>query len=286
MIRPFTVLCALLAGASGLYLYNEKHRTTVLDQQISHIVAETETVQQQTSMLRTQWALLNQPDRLGQLATRFLPSLHPMAPQQFIRMASLESHLPAPGSAPAIDTTREAIGAAVAAAHGQQFKPSDAQPDAPAPNDRTPDTHAPAAALAAVVDKPAAIVHPTAPVVLAAATRIVRPAHDAPAHPITLADATPTPPRMPDSVAVAHHAPVVASISPLETHISHAARPVAVSVPQVTAYHPANPAPITVAAWRPAPAPRRYADARFSGAASSLGYAAGGGLPPPVPLSN
>ncbi|NVN42182.1 cell division protein FtsL, partial [Ameyamaea chiangmaiensis] len=119
MIRPFTLLCALLAGFSGLYLYSKKHQTTVLDQQITHIVDQTQQVRQQTAMLRTQWALLNQPDRLSTLATRFLPSLRPMAPEQFIRMASLEERLPAPGSAPAIDDTREAIGAAVAAAHGQ-----------------------------------------------------------------------------------------------------------------------------------------------------------------------
>lgn len=104
MIRPFTALCVLLAGASGLYLYTEKHRTTVLDQQISRIVQDTQHIRERTAMLRAEWALLNQPDRLQTLATRFLPDLHPMAPEQFVQMASLVRRLPdvaAPAPVPA-----------------------------------------------------------------------------------------------------------------------------------------------------------------------------------------
>ena len=94
MIRPFTALCVLLAGASGLYLYSEKHRTTVLDQRISRIVQDTQHIREHTAMLRGEWELLNQPDRLKALAKRFLPELHPMAPVQFVQMAALAQHLP------------------------------------------------------------------------------------------------------------------------------------------------------------------------------------------------
>ncbi len=108
MIRPFTALCVLLAGASGLYLYTEKHRTTVLDQRISRIVQDTQQIREHTAMLRGEWELLNQPDRLKALAGRYLPELHPMAPTQFVQMAELAQHLPgvpAPASAPLmIDT--------------------------------------------------------------------------------------------------------------------------------------------------------------------------------------
>lgn len=97
MIRPFTCVCALLAGASGLYLYSEKHRTTLLDQQISKIVADTQATRERTLMLRAEWELLNQPDRLGTLATRFLPQLQPMAPTQFVQLASLDKRLPPAG---------------------------------------------------------------------------------------------------------------------------------------------------------------------------------------------
>ena len=94
MIRPFTALCVLLAGSSGLYLYTEKHRTTVLDQQISKIVQDTQHIRERTAMLRAEWALLNQPDRLHALSTRFLPSLQPMMPNQFVQMSALARRLP------------------------------------------------------------------------------------------------------------------------------------------------------------------------------------------------
>lgn len=97
MIRSFTCVCALLAGASGLYLYSEKHRTTLLDQQISKIVSDTQQIRERTAMLRAEWALLNQPDRLQGLATRFLPQLGAMAPTQFVQLAALDSRLPAVG---------------------------------------------------------------------------------------------------------------------------------------------------------------------------------------------
>ena len=122
MIRPFTAVCVLLAGTSGLYLYTEKHRTTVLDQQISKIVQDTQHVRERTAMLRAEWALLNQPDRLQALAGRFLPGLRPLAPTQFVQMASLAQHLPeiarpAPAAPPPI-----------LAATGLQFATSAMQP--------------------------------------------------------------------------------------------------------------------------------------------------------------
>ena len=104
MIRPFTAVCVLLAGASGLYLYTEKHRTTVLDQQISKIVQNTQHIRERTAMLRAEWALLNQPDRLQSLSARFLPELHPMAPTQFVQMATLARHLPDVAELPPIQS--------------------------------------------------------------------------------------------------------------------------------------------------------------------------------------
>jgi len=106
MIRPFTAVCVLLAGASGLYLYTEKHRTTVLDQQISKIVQDTQQIREHTAMLRAEWALQNQPDRLQSLAARFLPDLHPMAPAQFVQMASLAQRLPEVAVTAAPDSVR------------------------------------------------------------------------------------------------------------------------------------------------------------------------------------
>ncbi len=159
MIRPFTCLAVLLAAGSGLYLYSEKHRTTLLDQRIDKVVSDTDAIRARTSMLQAEWALLNQPDRLGALAARFLPALQPIAPSQFVQLADLDRHLPpigAPAAPPAPAAAPNAGPAAPAPA---------ATPDAPlllsAATARPPD-HAVREALA----DPAAAEptsHPTAP---------------------------------------------------------------------------------------------------------------------------
>ncbi|MFT8863704.1 MAG: hypothetical protein ABF916_12015, partial [Acetobacter fabarum] len=92
--RPFTCCCAVLAIASGFFLYTKKHQTTLLDQQISAIVSETEHVRGQTAMLRTEWALENQPERLAALVVKHAAYLQSMDPAQFVRMADLVQHLP------------------------------------------------------------------------------------------------------------------------------------------------------------------------------------------------
>lgn len=100
MIRPITFLCALLAAFSGLFLYTKKHDTLLLDQKITQLVYDTRKVQEQTVMLRTQWALLNQPDRLSALSERFLPQLQTVQPRQFVKMDKLVSALPAISNKP------------------------------------------------------------------------------------------------------------------------------------------------------------------------------------------
>ena len=98
MIRPFTCLCLAAACGSGLYLYSEKHRTVLLDRNISRVVSETQADRARTGLLRAEWALLNEPGRLQEMADKYL-SLKPMAPTQFVQLSDLPSHLPAPETA-------------------------------------------------------------------------------------------------------------------------------------------------------------------------------------------
>ncbi len=95
MIRPFTCLCMLLAAGAGLYLYQEKHRAQVLDREIMRVVKATDVARERTGLLRAEWALLNEPDRLAALAERHL-ALKPLLPAQFVPLADLASRLPAP----------------------------------------------------------------------------------------------------------------------------------------------------------------------------------------------
>ncbi|MBO0712641.1 MAG: hypothetical protein J2P47_15325, partial [Acetobacteraceae bacterium] len=98
MIRPFTCICMLLAGASGLYLYQEKHSAQMLDREIAGIVHQTEATRARSSVLRAEWTLQNDPERLARLAERFL-KLKTIAPGQFTTMAELDRRLPAVGRA-------------------------------------------------------------------------------------------------------------------------------------------------------------------------------------------
>ncbi len=93
MIRPITCVTLLLACGSGLYLYQTKHRVRVLDGQIEQVVRQTAQVREQIRVLRAEWTLLDQPDRLQQLAGQFL-ELQPTRPTQFASAADLDSRLP------------------------------------------------------------------------------------------------------------------------------------------------------------------------------------------------
>jgi len=265
MIRPFTIACALLAGGSGLFLYTKKHETTVLDQQITKIVQDTEHVRQQTAMLRTEWALLNQPDRLGTLATRFLPAMHPMAPNQFVRLASLEERLPAPGSRPAAPDPREQLNATVA--HAIAEHDAIAHPDAPHP--------APIAPAAPQIM--AAVHHDPAPVQLALATpHIAKRAEPSAATHL----AQPRPHHVPEDAAIhlaTYHGSRPAPLLVAAWHTQ------AIPHPASSPTHHVMTAPHEPAHHSVAP-PHAYA-ANSGSSMSSLGGSSGA-LPPPVPLDN
>ncbi|GAA4503004.1 cell division protein FtsL [Gluconacetobacter tumulicola] len=291
MMRSFTVLCAVMAGLSGLFLYSKKHQTTLLDHQIAQIVGDTQHIREQTAMLRAEWALLNQPDRLGSLSARFLPDMHPMAPTQFIQMATLAERLPAPGSRP------------LAAVDPRAHLDDSLASHAPAPADSPAAPPTPMAA-ASVPPAPAHVAQP--PMVVAAAVQ-----HPLATHHLSVADSTPAVARPERPImmaqaaiepAVAHVAapkPRLAPVSPDLTHnadrhaalsVARAARPVlppaAASTPRFAAARPVHPLPVAVAAWRPAAPPTPYEEARGYGRGSSLGFSRSGALPPPVPVSN
>jgi hypothetical protein len=185
MIRPFTCVAFLLACGSGLYLYQSKHRVKVLDEQIAQVAHATDALREQTRMLSAEWTLLNDPERLRQLATQFL-SLQTVSPNQFTSLADLDSRLPpvpppAPAAPPPADTApSDQVPVASDNVNGNatdEGKPADtASADAK-----------PAAAKIAEAPKPAAPAH------VAAATP-PEPSHAA-EHKLTVAHAAPMPPR-------------------------------------------------------------------------------------------
>ncbi|MBW6401793.1 hypothetical protein KPL78_28355, partial [Roseomonas sp. HJA6] len=93
MIRPLTLVTLCAAAGAGLYLYQVKHSVSELDRQLRDINRRTEQARERTQVLRAEWALLNEPDRLRQVTQRYLP-LDAMTPTQFVRQSEMERRLP------------------------------------------------------------------------------------------------------------------------------------------------------------------------------------------------
>jgi hypothetical protein len=104
MIRPLTLVSALLAAGSGLYLYQTKHQAQLLDREIGRVRAATEAKLTRAGTLQAEYWLLNDPERLEELAAQYLPDLKPTLPLQWTSLSELDKRLPpvgAPTDAPA-----------------------------------------------------------------------------------------------------------------------------------------------------------------------------------------
>lgn len=234
MIRPFTFLTLAAACGSGLYLYTEKHRAELLDRQIAHVIHTTEATRQTTSLLRAEWEVLNNPDRLRPMAQKYL-NLVPLQPNQWVQMADLGARLPppeAPGQTGGTDG-----GATVA---------SDASPAADTPPADVPVVAAPANPgvdeAPPVETKPKLPLQPTAKLV----------AHMVPKHKPPMAMADDEPPLHTNPLA--HSAPLaLATPQPARARVVSAmARPVQMARPAVVT---AMPSALGVRTSVPAPVP-------------------------------
>ncbi|MFZ0016019.1 MAG: hypothetical protein WAL10_01675, partial [Acetobacteraceae bacterium] len=140
MIRPFTLVCFLLACGAGLYLYSAKHRVQLVDHEIEKTVRATDELREQIRVLHAEWTLQNDPQRLQELANQFL-NLKTLTPGQFTSLADLDNRLPAvPAPEPAAPEATEPQSVPVAQA-----------PQPPQPEELPP---APAAARPAVSPPP------------------------------------------------------------------------------------------------------------------------------------
>lgn len=229
MIRPLTAACMLLACGSGLYLYQVKHRTLMLDHQIEATLQTAETARQRSGVLQAEWTLLNDPERLAGLAGRF-SSLQTTQPGQFTTMAELDKRLP-------------------------PVRPPDAPPQT---TDEPPDTPLPPSGVSAPAQPPPAA--PATPVARAepskpeATTAAAAPAAK-PAAPAVVAAAKPAPDRVREAAKPADHP----EAAPHETRsggsLLAAARvgaPAAAYTPATTQYA-ARLAPQPAAVYTPPP---------------------------------
>jgi hypothetical protein len=98
MIRPITLLCALMALGSSFYLYHAKHEVEQMDKQMADIAKQTAAIRAESRHLMDQWIGLGEPDKLRKYSDEFL-GLKAVGPTQFTRMAELAARLPPPGMA-------------------------------------------------------------------------------------------------------------------------------------------------------------------------------------------
>jgi hypothetical protein len=152
----------LLAGASGLYLYQAKHRAQLLDRQIAATMHQAELARDRSGVLRAEWMQLQDPERLAALAGRFLPTLKSTQPGQFTTLAELDNRLPAVRATPTPpDTTDEPDPAPLAAAEPTP-RPAPAAASAPPPAPVAPAALPPPVHVAAR-PSPARVAEPHAP---------------------------------------------------------------------------------------------------------------------------
>jgi len=159
MIRPFTLVCFLLACSAGLYLYTAKHRVQMIDREIEKTVRAADELREQTRVLHAEWTLQNDPQRLQALADQFL-SLKTVTPGQFTSMADLDGRLPAVPAPEPPASEQPPVPVA------QAPRPEELPPPAPpiAAPVSPPRSVAPVVAAASPQPRPAAAVAQTAPV--------------------------------------------------------------------------------------------------------------------------
>lgn len=167
MIRPLTFLCASAFVFSGFHLYQTKHLAQVTDRQIVQTMRDVNKAHNHAVLLRAEYALLNDPTRLQDLAQQYL-TLRPTAPGQFVAMADLASRLPPIGPSP------NAIPDAVTPGDGlpmADIPMASATPPDPAPNPAA--DPAPDSVVAAATPLPPPVPPQPAPARPAAAPTVV-----------------------------------------------------------------------------------------------------------------
>lgn len=149
MIRPITLVCALIAALSGLYLYHVKHATQLLERSITRTNQSIEAARERAGVLRAEWTLMNDPERLAELAGQFL-KLGTVSPRQFTTVADLGTRLPPVRTLP----VRPDVSTDTPATDLQGAGDDPTDPAAEAPLPLPPP--APPRAVAAVAPRPAA----------------------------------------------------------------------------------------------------------------------------------
>jgi hypothetical protein len=204
----------LLAGGSGLYLYQSKHRAQMLDREIERTLKATDTAKDRIGVLRGEWALLNEPERLAGLSQSHL-GLKTLMPGQFVTAAELGARLPPvvvpdavqmPGEDEPPTPTGEVLPTPPAPASGVPTRPIAAVKAAPVPPSAPP--RAPAQIASALQPPASPLPRPVPP------RSVLAPIIDVSAGPIAAASAPKPVPARPATASSASAGQGIASARP------------------------------------------------------------------------
>jgi hypothetical protein len=88
MIRRSTLLWLLAAIIVGSGLYQLKYEVQAKEERLTRLNRQIQAEQEAIHVLNAEWAFLNRPDRLAELAGRHL-EMNPVAPAQFTLMGAI-----------------------------------------------------------------------------------------------------------------------------------------------------------------------------------------------------
>ena len=89
MLRLFNILAVLLLIASAVYAYTIKYQTAYRYEQIAKTKIEIKTERDALAVLRAEWAYMTRPERLQQLADKYLPDLTPLQVPQIVAVTAI-----------------------------------------------------------------------------------------------------------------------------------------------------------------------------------------------------
>lgn len=88
MIRRSTLLWLLAAILVGCGLYQLKYEVQAKEERLARLNRQIQAEQEAIHVLNAEWAFLNRPDRLAELAGRHL-EMNPVAPAQFTQIGAI-----------------------------------------------------------------------------------------------------------------------------------------------------------------------------------------------------
>lgn len=89
LTKSATVVLSVVAVALALVLFSVKYRVQDLEEELARVTRQIDAERRAQHVLHAEWSYLTDPQRLRRLASRHLPDLRPITPEQLGTFADL-----------------------------------------------------------------------------------------------------------------------------------------------------------------------------------------------------